>query len=204
MSAEAPVIAVVGTELQTFVGGAAIVAAHASALGADTNIISIVGNDFYRQVVDQQLQSWGIKSNVVVDPSRATTYKKRYMVENQKLFRVSKLDDHAISGDIETQFLDMISDTMEDSKIIFSDFAYGAITENVLNFIHAERFTDIKIFADVQCSSQIASILKYKNVDLICPNEREARLALQDKTFIEALSHRLMEACCSKYDYEIR
>ena len=37
----------------------------------------------------------------VLDSSRPTTFKKRYMVENQKLFRVSKLNDDFLTADIE-------------------------------------------------------------------------------------------------------
>ena len=85
MSGEAPVIVVKELELQTFVGGAAIVAAHAMALGASINFISVLGDDANRNVVVDQLARWQINDLTVVDESRPTTYKKRYMVENQKL-----------------------------------------------------------------------------------------------------------------------
>ena len=36
----------------------------------------------------------------------------------------------------------------------------------------------MKLFGDLQCSSQIGNILRFKGFDLICPTEREARIAL--------------------------
>ena len=36
----------------------------------------------------------------------------------------------------------------------------------------------LPIFGDLQCSSQTGNILRFKDFDLICPTEREARIAL--------------------------
>ena len=201
MSGEAPVLVVKELELQTFVGGAAIVAAHAKALGANINFISVLGEDSNADVVADQLVKWDIHNLTVVDCSRPTTYKKRYMVENQKLFRVSKLDDTPISNLIEQSLLDKIDCCINESNgLIFSDFAYGVITDDVIKYVQDRSRDSLRVFADVQCSSQIGSIKKYTNIYLICPNEREARLALQDNVSgIDVLSHTLMQQCQCKY-----
>lgn len=200
MSAEAPVLVVKEIELQTFVGGAAIVAAHANALGAKTSFLSVLGDDPNQHIVSHQLSDWNINDLTIIDDSRPTTYKKRYMVENQKLFRVSKLEDSHISASLETSILKILDSVLPVSDgLIFSDFAYGVITDRIIDYV-SSRSTALTVCADVQCSSQIASITKYKNIDLICPNEREARLALQDNTSgIEILAHNLMQACNVKY-----
>ena len=39
----------------------------------------------------------------------------------------------------------------------------------------------VYVFGDLQCSSQIEYITKFKDFSLLCPNEREARLSLMDK-----------------------
>ena len=50
------------------------------------------------------------------------------------------------------------------------------------------------LFGDVQCSSQIGEITKFKMFSLLCPNEREARIALHDKdSGLEILSQKLIE-----------
>ena len=88
----------------------------------------------------------------------------------------------------------------ESQGFIFSDFAYGIITDGIINHIKEKKELYPPVFADVQCSSQFGTITKYTNVYLICPNEREARMALQDNTSgIEVLSHNLMQACKCKY-----
>ena len=95
MSAEAPVVVVRELANRNFIGAAAVVAAHIRALGAEVDLVSVVGEDSSASFVHEKLKSLGIGNKLVVDRSRPTTFKKRYLVENQKLFRVSKLEQHA-------------------------------------------------------------------------------------------------------------
>ena len=86
MSAEAPVVVVRELEHKNFIGGAAVVAAHISALGAKCDFISVVGADSTAELVSKELATQGIGNGLSRDPTRPTTFKKRYVVENQKLF----------------------------------------------------------------------------------------------------------------------
>ena len=55
------------------------------------------------------------------------------------------------------------------------------------------------LFGDLQCSSQVGSVTRFENFSLLCPNEREARLALQDKdSGLEQLSRRLLNTTGSE------
>ena len=55
------------------------------------------------------------------------------------------------------------------------------------------------LFGDLQCSSQVGSVTKFKEYDLLCPNEREARIAMQDKELgLEALTQKLFKETNSK------
>ena len=50
-----------------------------------------------------------------------------------------------------------------------------------------------------QCSSQIGLVTKFKNFTLICPNEKEARIALQDKeSGLEIISTKLFSSTNSQ------
>ena len=195
MSAEAPVIVVKELENKNFIGAAAIVASHVRSFGASCDLISVVGNDHIATFVSDYLADVGIGNFLVSDSSRPTTFKKRYLVENQKLFRVSRLEDHSIDRKIEDLVkasLDQVAPVID--ALIISDFVYGVITPNILNHIYSlhSKF-GFQIFGDVQCSSQVDSILKFKNFTLLSPNEREVRIALQDKdSGIEQLSYEVM------------
>ena len=73
------------------------------------------------------------------------------------------------------------------------------ITPNI-NTIHkfSENF-NIPVFADVQSSSQYGNILKFKNVELLCPNEREARIALANNDdSLENIAQQILQKSKSK------
>jgi len=201
MSAEAPVLVVQELEKREFTGGAAIVALHAQALGAKCHYISVVGDDRESFVVSKTLKDWNIDTDLFVDKSRPTTYKTRYMVENQKLFRVSRIKDHKISKEIEQKIINKITMLAPNiTGIMVSDFVYGVITQNILNTISklSKQF-DIKLYADLQCSSQVGKVSKFNNFDLITPTEKEARIALNDnESGVEWVANTLLEHTNSK------
>ena len=133
MSAEAPVVVVRELEHKNFIGGAAVVAAHISALGAQCDFISVVGADSTAELVRQELAVQGIGDGLSTDPSRPTTFKKRYVVENQKLFRVSRLEEHNLDAEVEDQVIAQLQKLAPLAQgIVVSDFVYGVVTPRIL------------------------------------------------------------------------
>ena len=202
MSAEAPVVVVKELKNRNFIGGAAIVASHIRALGAKCDFLSVVGQDSISEIVREELLMRDIGSNLIIDKSRPTTLKKRYVVGNQKLFRVSRLEDHNVDKEIENQIIERLEKVAPLARgIVISDFVYGVVTEKIIETVYSlsEQY-GILLFGDLQCSSQIGSITKFKNFSLLCPNEREARLALLDKdSGLELLSNKLiLETNCKR------
>lgn len=201
MSAEAPVIVVKELNTKNYIGGAAVVAAHLKALGTSVTYLSVVGDDSAGQFVKAELDSIGVNCNLVIDNSRPTTVKKRYLVENQKLFRVSRLSERKIDVKIEDQLIKFLNDSkLYYDGIIISDFVYGVLTTRIIDTIKQfSSKTKAKLFADLQCSTQIGNVTQYKYFDLLCPNEREARIATQDKdSGIESISQKVLSISHSK------
>jgi len=158
-------------------------------------LVSVVGNDSTADLVQQELQDQGIGDALTRDSSRPTTFKKRYVVENQKLFRVSRLEQHNLDGPIEEQLIARLEALAPQAQgIVVSDFVYGVVTPRVLAVVQelAQRY-GLLLFGDLQCSSQVGSISRFQDFSLLCPNERELRLALQDKdSGLESLSQQLL------------
>ena len=201
MSAEAPLVVFRELHSKNYIGGAAIVASHIKCLGADCKFISIIGNDDKGKIALDFLKSSKIKHKIFVDDTRPTTFKTRYMVNNQKIFRVSRLKDHSITSLLEKNILnEIIENSTNYQGILISDFVYGLITPNIINTIHqfSEKF-NIPVFADVQSSSQYGNILKFKHVELLCPNEREARIALANNDdSLENIAQQILHKSKSK------
>ena len=195
MSNEAPVVVVKELETQDYIGGAAIVAAHVAAFGRNCTFLSVAGEDPECDFVEETLQSRGITTYIIRDSERPTTFKMRYMVENQKLFRVSRLKEHSVTSPIETKIIEYLEDLAPNLvAIVVSDFVYGVVSPKILETIlRLSSVYGIRLFGDVQCSSQIGNVTRLKGFDLICPTEREARIALGNHDDgIEFLANKLM------------
>ena len=195
ISAEAPVVVVRELANKNFLGAAGIVAAHIKSIGCKCELVSIVGNDDAGKFAQTQMEEICLGGKLFIDKSRPTTFKKRYMVDNQKLFRVSRLEETNISSDLENQIINYIEmNAYRFDAIVISDFVYGVITPKIIASIKSYSVKySLPIIGDLQCSSQVGSILKFKDFTLLCPNERELRIALQDKdSALEVLSQNLI------------
>ncbi len=197
MSAEAPVIVVKEVKARDYSGGAAIVASHIAGLGSSCELLSVVGNDECGDILSSDLDNMGVSCNLIVDETRPTTFKKRYIVDGQKLFRVSKMEQHNIGELVEEELVKRIrSHAAHVNGIVVSDFVYGVVTPGVLECIgDVARQRGLKLYGDLQCSSQVGNANKFKGYTVLTPNERELRLATRDKDAgIESLARRFMEA----------
>jgi rfaE bifunctional protein kinase chain/domain len=182
MSQEDPTIVVTPILNKKFIGGAAIVAGHAKTLGANVNFISVVGDDENKQFIHENLSKLGINTSLYKDTTRPTTLKQRFRASNKTLLRVNHLKQHSISKDIEQKILNEIKNNIDKlDLIIFSDFSYGVLTDDLIqNIAHLGNMKHILMAADSQSSSQVGDISKFHNMTLLTPTEREIRLALND------------------------
>lgn len=182
MSQEDPTLVVTPLNSQKFIGGASIVAAHASSLGANTNFFSITGNDEEGSFVEDELQDFNVHHHLFTDPSRMTTLKQRYRSHSKTLLRVNRLRTHEIDRVLQKQMYEKILDQLSDCQlVVFSDFSYGCLPQNLVDDIVRECLQrKIFISADSQSSSQIGDISRFRGMNLVTPTEREARLATND------------------------
>ena len=184
MSEEAPLVVVKELKKNKFIGGAGIVALHLKKMSSNPYLISLTGRDQYHRFLVSSLNKLKINNFIITDPKRPTTLKSRYIVENQKMFRVSRLDDKEIVDEHEELIIDQLYKASKNSTaVIVSDFVYGVITEKIMDAIYKiKKKNKVLLIGDLQCSSQIGNAAKFKNFDLVCSTEKEARIAMQDNT----------------------
>lgn len=182
MSQEDPTIVVTPIFNEKFVGGAAIVAAHARGLGAKVNFFSVLGQDETSDFVKKEIKKYGIDAHFYKDESRPTTLKQRFRAGSKTLLRVSHLRQHAISSEIRHQLFDDICKILDEiDLVIFADFNYGCLPQPLVDDIVAEcSRRKIMMVADSQASSQVSDVSRFNNMTLVTPTEREARLAIHD------------------------
>jgi rfaE bifunctional protein kinase chain/domain len=182
MSQEDPTIVISPVQSEMFIGGAAIVAAHACSMGADVSFFSVVGKDTAKEFVSKKLNELGVNTHFVEDMSRPTTLKQRYRVGDKTMSRVSHLRQHDLSSELVDQLYGMFEESVKDiDLLIFSDFNYGclpqSLVDKIINFCNEKR---IMMVADSQSSSQVGDVSRFKGMYFLTPTEREARLATRD------------------------
>jgi rfaE bifunctional protein kinase chain/domain len=183
MSQEDPTLVVSPVERRRFIGGAGIVAAHAASLGATSNLISVVGADSASVSASQELISANVNAFLIEDASRPTTVKERYRSHGKTLFRVSHLHQSSLCLDLQTKVLDRVNQLIDRiDLLIFSDFNYGVLPQPLVDaVISLAKVNSVMVVADSQSSSQLGDIGRFKDVDLLLPTEREARVSIQNR-----------------------
>lgn len=182
MSQEDPTIVVTPIDNELFIGGAGIVAAHAARLGANVNLISVAGNDSMCEQAHEMLVQANVDPYLIIDTHRPTTLKQRFRSKGQTLLRVSHLHQSDINKHMQKKMIEQFKKIVSDiDLLVFSDFNYGCLPDYVVKeMIKLAKEYQVFIAADSQSSSQIGDISRYKDVDLLTPTEREARIAERD------------------------
>ena len=201
MSQEDPSIVVTPVLRERFVGGAGIVASHASKLGVETRFISVAGRDDTADFVTDQLHAYGVNATLLRDESRPTTLKQRYRAAGRTLLRVSHLKQHDIDRELQAVMLDAIAEALPQADLlIFSDFNYGILPQSMVDAIgEFAKTRNVPMVADSQSSSQVGDISRFRDMVLLKPTEREARLALRDSNSgLVVLAERLRQKTAAK------
>lgn len=176
-----------------YIGGAAIVAKHLKAAGANVSFSTVLGDDARGMFVIDDLVKSGIDLHHVIDSSRPTTNKNAIVANGYRLLKIDTLDNRSISDKVLSRLAGNILSLSTDI-VLFSDFRHGIFNRTTIprltNAIPQYAFR----VADSQVASRWGNILDFKGFDLITPNEKEARFALGDQdSVIRPLASRLYE-----------
>ena len=179
VASESPMLSLVQRDERTYVGGAAIVARHAAALGAHAFLLSAGGTDQRSGMVRDVLAGEGVESHLI--EARPTIVEKtRFLAEDSKLFKVDCGQRLPLDSVAERQAALMLERRSRIADaVIFCDFGYGMVTGSLLSrVLPTLRHNVGTLTADV--SGGRAAMLNFHHVDLLCPTERELRTMLND------------------------
>lgn len=174
ISPEAPV-PVVRVEKEKFLmGGAGNVAMNIAALGGDSMLIGVVGDDREGGELEKLCSKAQLSVKLLQDPARPSTKKTRIMAQNQQICRVDSED----SGPLPEALLDDLFNYLQAELqhypvVILSDYGKGFISRPFM-----DRFNELLCFQDkrplVLVDPKIVNYDLYKGVDLLTPNTKEA------------------------------
>ncbi len=193
-TAKSPTLSIRFERKDVFAGGAAAVAKHMRATGADVTLSTVLGDDEPRAFVEREMRNAGVRLFPVVDRMRTTTYKERFFAEGYKMLQVDRLDNRTVSE----AALDAIGRTLRDAAadiVVFSDFRHGIFNRQTIGRLRESISRDALTVADSQVSNRWGNILDFTEFDLLTPNEREARFALGDQdSVVRPLALKLFQA----------
>lgn len=193
-----PTMSVLFERRDDYVGGAAIVAEHLRAAGAEVVFSTVLGDDAFKDFVFEGVAKSGIDCRAIIDQTRPTTNKNAIVSGGYRLLKVDTLDSRSISDDILGRLVEAIREVPCDA-VVFSDFRHGIFNRRTIpNLIDAIPAGRMRV-ADSQVASRWGNITEFQGFDLITPNEREARFALADQdSGIRPLASALYDAARCK------
>ena len=172
ISPEAP-IPVVSVEREVAMpGGAGNVVRNLTALGVPVAFVSVIGDD---QAGSDLTALVGGQPNVepwlLVQGSRVTTRKTRYIAQGQQLLRADREECRPVHPKLKERMLRIAGDAMAATNVtVLSDYAKGVLADDVApRLIEAARKAGRKVIVDPKGSDYS----RYAGADVITPNRRE-------------------------------
>lgn len=176
ISPEAPV-QVVAVEKETSVlGGAGNVIHNLIALGANVDVISVIGDDTNATELKNLLKDVNVSSQgLIVQNDRSTSKKSRIIASQQQVIRYDQETTIDISCEKEEALLTYFENCVENYDIvILSDYAKGVLTHTLTPMLIS---TANKVHKKVLVDPKGDNFSKYRGAYLLTPNKKEAEIA---------------------------
>lgn len=197
--AKTPTLSLRRGESEWFAGGAAVVAKHARAAGAEVRLTSLVGADGPGGFLSEDVHAAGVRFVPVADSARPTTLKEAVVVDGYRVLKIDTVDNRPLVGSRLDPILRSIADRTCEA-VVFSDFRHGMFNAYSIPVLSAAVSTHALRAADSQVASRWGNICDFRGFDLITPNEREARFAVGDQdSGVRPLAARLSRQAAARW-----
>ena len=187
ISPEAPVPIVQVEKIDERLGGAANVARNVAALGAQTTILGIAGNDEPGKRVVELLKASGVNSQLEIDAKVPTIVKLRVIARQQQLIRLDFEEtpsEQALAHKLE-RFEKLVGSA---DVVILSDYGKGALGQ-VAHMIEQARAQKKVVLVDPKGEDYE----KYRGATVLTPNRSELRQVVGQWSSEEDLTRRAQD-----------
>ena len=202
ISPEAPVPVVEtdddGVDLR--LGGAGNVAHNIRALGGQTLVCGVIGDDrMGRECARRVAELIGSDQGLVIEADRPTTTKTRVVAQAQQVVRVDREIRRPVTSQTTEKLLTVAAKELPSlDAIVVSDYGKGVVTQTLMDGLRSLT-RDSRVCLAVDPKVKGPSL--YRQVTLITPNAREAEamsgIPVEDEGSLErAGSHLLEELDC--------
>lgn len=175
ISPEAPVPVVEIRRESVHLGGAANVLSNLRALGVQSALVGVVGQDRACERVRAELREAGAldaEDNLIVDVSRPTTVKTRIIAHSQLVVRADRERRTPVDATIAERIVATLRRLLRSADaLVVSDYDKGAVTPAVLDeILPAAEAARVPVLID----PKIRNFDSYRPATLVTPNHHEA------------------------------
>ncbi|MFL6281743.1 MAG: D-glycero-beta-D-manno-heptose-7-phosphate kinase [Pyrinomonadaceae bacterium] len=175
ISPEAPVPVVEIRRESVHLGGAANVLSNLRALGVQSALVGVVGQDRACERVRAELREAGAldaEENLIVDVSRPTTVKTRIIAHSQLVVRADRERRAPVDATIAERIVATLRRLLRSADaLVVSDYDKGAVTSAVLDeILPAAEAARVPVLID----PKIRNFDSYRPATLVTPNHHEA------------------------------
>ncbi|HNX37945.1 MAG TPA: D-glycero-beta-D-manno-heptose-7-phosphate kinase [Candidatus Cloacimonadota bacterium] len=172
ISPEAPVPVLQATGEEYRLGGAANVALNLKALGAETLLVGICGNDPVGDKLRESVRQAGITDeHIIIDHKRRSTLKTRMSAVNQQILRIDYEDLADIEPTLEQDISSRLAEILPGcDAVICEDYNKGLLTPGL---IHTVIELSGKNGIPVAVDPKHKNFFEYKDVTIFKPNYQE-------------------------------
>jgi rfaE bifunctional protein kinase chain/domain len=169
ISPEAPVPVVLVEREEARPGGAANVARNCAALGARTQLLSVIGRDEAGDKLARLVRQSGVEANLLRDASIPTTVKLRVVGRQQQLLRID-FETTPSREVLASKLADFEAALPKCNAVILSDYGKGGLA-HIARMIGRARAAGKKVLVDPKGDDWS----RYKGAHIVTPNRAELR-----------------------------
>ena len=173
ISPEAPVQVVNVKSESAVLGGAGNVINNLNALGAQVDVISVIGGCEISDELKTLLSNINVNSQyLITQKDRITSKKSRIIASQQQVVRYDRESTDEINSESQKQILDTFNSIITDyDGVLLSDYGKGVLTKELTtSLIAIANKNNKKVLVDPKG----LDYSKYKGAYLLTPNKKEA------------------------------
>lgn len=199
MPTKASTVSVRYNQTELHAGGILAIANHTASFAKKVSLHTLIGDldsheEFIRSKLATNVEAWLYKK-----PSSFTVTKTRYIDQNQgaRLLEVAHVTEQPLPADLENQISErLLKDIKSADLVILGDFGHYFITPRLLNLLQSEsKFLSVNVQTN-SLNYGFNTISKISKADYISIDEREVRLACQDRS--SSVEQLLVEVLAAK------
>jgi rfaE bifunctional protein nucleotidyltransferase chain/domain len=177
VAGESPMMTLRPVEHRFYDGGAAILARHAAALGAEPVLVTAMPDDEAARGVRSRLESEGVEVRAV-SHSAALPEKQRFLVGASKVMKLDLVPQTALDTRERDRLCSIAAGAVEETggcdAAVVADFGLGLLTPAVIGRLCSVLRPGAAVLSG-DVSGRRAGLEQMTGMDLLCPSEGELR-----------------------------